>query len=113
MGARIVDEGAQAEANMGLVVPLAIALGLLVAVSGYVNYQGEYENGSEETDRVGHLSAQLGGYTAYVEGLHQQRTVLMEAAGKAIAELSRMIIKAKEHARQAVLTSIPYKTKRN
>lgn len=110
MGARVYTEGVQAEAETALVLPLAIMLALLVGFSGYINYQGEYENGSDETDRVAHLSAQLASYTSYVEGLHKQRAVLLEAAGKACATLSRMIVKTKEKAMKTVVTSTPYKT---
>lgn len=110
MGARVYTEGVHAGAETALILPLAIMLALLVGYSGYINYQGEYENGSDETDRVGHLSAQLSSYTTHVEGLHKQRAVLLEAAGKACATLARMIIKAKEQATNTVTTSTPYKT---
>jgi len=110
MGARVYTEGVQAGADTALILPLAIMLALLVGYSGYINYQAEYENGSDETDRVGHLSAQLSSYTSYVEGLHKQRAVLLEAAGKACATLTRMIVKAKEQAANTVTTSTPYKT---
>lgn len=110
MGARVYSEGTQAGAEPALVLALSVMLALLVAVSGYVNYQGEYENGSDERDRVAHLAGQLAGYTSYVEGLHKQRAVLLEAAGKACATLSRMIVQAKDQAVKTVLTSTPYKT---
>lgn len=110
MGARVYTEGIEAGADTALVLPLAFMLALLVAFSGYVNYQGEYENGSDETDRVGHLSGQLSGYTSYVQGLHKQRAVLFEAAGKACAMLARVIVKTKEQATNTVVTSTPYKT---
>lgn len=110
MGSRVYTEGVHAGADTALIVPLAIMLALLVGYSGYINYQGEYENGSDEADRVGHLSAQLSSYTTHVEGLHKQRAVLLEAAGKACATLARMIVKAKEQATNTVTTSTPYKT---
>jgi uncharacterized membrane protein len=110
MGARVYSEGMEAAADPALVLALSVMLALLVAVSGYINYQGEYENGSDETDRVAHLSGQLSGYTTYVEGLHKQRAVLLEAAGKACATLARMIVTAKEQAIKTVSTSTPYKT---
>jgi hypothetical protein len=110
MGARVYTEGVQAGADTALVLPLAIMLALLVGYSGYINYQAEYENGSDEIDRVTHLSAQLSSYTTYVEGLHKQRAVLLEAAGKACATLARMIVKAKEQATNTVTNSTPYKT---
>ncbi|MBB6406193.1 hypothetical protein [Arthrobacter sp. AZCC_0090] len=110
MGSRVYSEGTGAGADTVLVLALSVMLALLVAVSGYINYQGEYENGSDETDRVAHHSGQLAGYTTYVEGLRKQRAVLLEAAGKACATLSRMIIKAKEQAIKTVETSTPYKT---
>lgn len=105
MGARVFIEGAQAGAEMALVIPLSIMLGLLVGASGYINYQSEYENGSDETDRVSHLSAQLGAYTSLTESLHKERAVLLESAGKACATLIRMMIKAKEEARTMVASS--------
>lgn len=110
MGARVFIEGVQAEADAALTVPLAVMLALLVAASGYINYHGEYENGSEETDRIAHLSAQLGAHTSYVEDLHKQRAVLVEAAGKACAVLARMIVKAKERAARTVVASTAYRT---
>ncbi|MDQ1053105.1 putative membrane protein [Arthrobacter sp. SORGH_AS 212] len=110
MGARVYSEGTEADADPALVLALSVMLALLVAVSGYINYQGEYENGSDETDRVAHLSGQLSGYTTYVEGLHNQHAVLVEAAGKACATLARMIVMAKEQATHTVSTSTPYKT---
>jgi hypothetical protein len=112
MGARVFSEGLQAQADAALTVSLCIMLALLVAASGYINYQGEYENGSEETDGIGHLSAQLGAHASYVEGLHKQRAVLVEAAGNACALLARMIIKATERAGRTVVTSTTYRTVR-
>lgn len=110
MGARVFTEGIEAGAEITLVLPLSIMLALLVALSGYINYQGEYENGSDETDRVTHLASQLSGYTSYVEGLHKQRAVLLEAAGKACATLTRMIVMTREKATKALTTSTPYNT---
>lgn len=110
MGARVYSEGVAAEAEPMLILPLSIMLALLVGVSGYINYQGEYENGSDEIDRVVHLSRQLSDNTSYVESLHHQRALLLEAAGMACATLARMILEAKEHAVKTVATSTPYKT---
>ncbi|WP_394254501.1 hypothetical protein [Pseudoclavibacter helvolus] len=110
MGARIVTEGVDAGASPALIVPLAVMFALVVAVSGYINYQAEYENGSEETDRLSVLANQLGAHRNYVENLHMQRAARLEIAGKLCAELLRMIALTKEQAVRSVRTSVPFRT---
>ena len=105
MVVRIVMDGAEADAPLALTIFLAVLFGVLIAVTGYINYMAEYEDGSEHTDRVQHLSAVIGNATATLESLRHQRALLMEEAGIKLADLARTIENAEEHARRTVTTS--------
>lgn len=104
MAMRIVTDGVEAEAPIALTVVLAALFAVLVAVSGYVNYMSEFENGSEEVDRVQHLAVQLARHTASVNSLQTQRSLLIEEAGTKIACLCRILAKAEERAAKIVTT---------
>ena len=105
MGLRIYTEGIDAGSNIALIVILAILFAVLVGVSGYVNYMSEYENGSETSDRIQHLSSQLFRHQSNLTSLTKQRSILIEDAGIKVASLLRTIAKANEHATHQVLTS--------
>ncbi|MFE5410190.1 hypothetical protein [Microbacterium sp. NPDC056569] len=104
MAMRIVSDGVEAEAPLTLTVVLAALFAVLVGVSGYVNYMSEFENGSEEVDRVQHLAAQLARRTASINRLATQRSLLIEEAGARIARLHRLLTKAEERAIKTVTT---------
>lgn len=105
MAMRIWDEGVQADAPMVLIVSLAALFSALLGVSGYINYMSEYEDGSDTTDRVQHLSVVLLSREANIGNQARQRTVLIEEAGIKIAALNRLLTHAREHALQMVVTS--------
>ncbi|KJF19400.1 hypothetical protein [Rhodococcus sp. AD45] len=102
---RIYLDGTEAGAPAALTVVLAALFGVLIGVTGYINYMSEYENGSEQTDRVQHLSAQLAYITSTMHTLRQQRAVLIEEAGIQLADLARMLDQALAHATSTVTGS--------
>ena len=55
---------------MGLVLVLSVLFAILVGVGGYINYMSEYENGSESTDAIQHLSAGLSYRTGMLNSLN-------------------------------------------
>ncbi|UOG23825.1 hypothetical protein MTX80_23195 (plasmid) [Gordonia amicalis] len=105
MGIRIYLEGLAAEAPFALAITLAVLFGLLIGYSGYLNYMAEYENGSEETEQLRHLSGQLTHRADHIESLNTQREELVENAGIQIAALIRDILDAEEHALRTVTAS--------
>jgi hypothetical protein len=105
MGTRIYSEGILAEAPLPLVVILSVLFAILVGVSGYINYMSEYENGSEATDTIQHLSARLSSRTGRLNGLRGEQSVLIEEAGIKLAVLHRTIAREEERAQKTVTTS--------
>lgn len=105
MGIRIYIEGLEADAHLALVVVLAVLFAILIGVSGYINYMSEYENGSETTDRVQHLAAQLAGIEAALHTLRKQQAGLIEKVGIKLAALARAIDNAEERAVRTVTGS--------
>lgn len=105
MATRIWIEGTEAEAPMALIIALAALFAVLLGVSGYINYMGEYENGSDTVDRIQHLSAQLGRRSATLDNLNNQLSLLVEEAGIKIAALNRLLATTFEHAVKRVVTS--------
>ena len=110
MGTRIYSEGVDASAPLLLVLVLSVLFAILVGVGGYINYMSEYENGSESTDAIQHLSAGLSHRTGMLNGLNGELTVLIEDGGIKLAVLSRTITQEQEHAQNTVTNSSADKT---
>ena len=86
-------------------IPLAIFFALIIGGSGYVNYMSEYENGSETTEQLDAVTAQLTRRSADIENNRAERAELVEQAGLKLADLNRQITDATEHARLVVTRS--------
>ncbi|QHG85231.1 hypothetical protein D1O33_24425 (plasmid) [Rhodococcus rhodochrous] len=106
MGVRIFTEAREsANDSLLLVFVLSVGLSILVAGGGYLNYMAEFENGSEMTDRVRHLSNKLAEREASLQRLRKQRSMLVEKARIALAELHRTLADAEEEAVRKVIRS--------
>ncbi|MCJ0901715.1 hypothetical protein MTX38_32045 [Rhodococcus sp. ARC_M13] len=105
MGIRIFTEGMEADTPLALVLTLSGLLAVLVGTAGYLNYMSEYENGSDQTDRVKHLASQLGNREATIQQLGKQRALLVEESGIVLATLHRTLAAAAEAAAQKVTGS--------
>ncbi len=102
---RIYLDGIEADAPVALTIVLAVLFGGLIGLTGYINYMSEYEDGSDKTDRVRHLSAQLSKAESVVHTLTKQRALLVEEAGIKLADLARTIEHAEERTKRTVVTS--------
>jgi hypothetical protein len=105
MATRIYSEGIEADAPLPLVVVLSVLFAMLIGASGYINYMSEYENGSESTDAIRHLSAGLFRRTGQLNSLRGEQSVLIEEAGIKLAVLCRTIAQEEEHAKKVVTSS--------
>jgi len=105
MSARVIIDGLDADVMPLLVYSLAALFGFLIGFSAYLNYNSEFDNGSVETDRVQHLSVQLRGRAATLEGLSNARKMRIEETGIRIAKLHRLIAQARTDADHIVTGS--------
>ncbi|MEU3476521.1 hypothetical protein [Rhodococcus sp. NPDC006774] len=102
---RIIHDGNDAGAPIYVMIPLAIFFALVIGGSGYANYMSEYENGSETTEQLDAVTAQLTRRSADIENSRAERAELVEQAGLKLADLGRQITDATEHARLVVTRS--------
>ncbi|MDV6305508.1 hypothetical protein R3P93_23325 [Rhodococcus cerastii] len=102
---RIIHDGNAAGAPVYVMIPLAIFFALIIGGSGYVNYMSEYENGSETTEQLDAVTAQLTHRANDIENHQAERAELVEQAGLKLADLGRQITDATEHARLVVTRS--------
>ena len=105
MAARIILDGAEADAPMALVIALALLFAALIGVSGYINYMAEYENGSDDTDTVQHLGGQLQNRQKIRNDWQATRKLTVEEAGLRVAKLNRLIAEAQGTAEHTVTGS--------
>ncbi|RHW22777.1 hypothetical protein D0Z08_31195 [Nocardioides immobilis] len=105
MASRVITDGLEADVMPLLVYALAALFGLLIGFSAYLNYASEYDNGSEQTDRVQHLSVQLRGREATLEGMANARKLRVEETGIRIAKLNRLIEQTRTGAEHRVTGS--------
>ncbi|WP_394553787.1 hypothetical protein ACDF64_05045 [Agromyces sp. MMS24-JH15] len=105
MSVRIITDGVEAEAPMALVIAIALLFSGLIAVSGYLNWNAEFSDGSDETDRLEHLADELRARERRRTKLLEQRTSAIEDAGVRLAALDRMIARAGQDAEDQVVRS--------
>ncbi|TNM37680.1 hypothetical protein FHP29_18015 [Nocardioides albidus] len=105
MASRVIVDGLAAEVMPVLVYALAALFGFLLGFGAYLNYTAEYDNGSDQTDRVQHLSVQLRSREATIEGLNNARKLRIEETGIRIAKLNRLIEQTRTSAEHLVTGS--------
>lgn len=102
---RIVHDGLVAHSALYVMIPLAVFFALVIAATGYIGYMSEFEDGSEKTEQLDHMTGQLTQRDGQQEAAQADRTELTEQAGIQIAVLTRTITDAHAHAVRSVTGS--------